>query len=258
MRNYDLDQIQWPDTPFDLKESLILAGKRGSEAHNTYIPPEDETGTDDKDVMGICIPPTSYYLGLKTWEHAESIKGVWDVVLYDVRKFVNLLVKQNPNVLCMLYLRPEDYLYLSEAGERLIANRSLFKSKQLFYDSFIGYTKGQFYRMSHHQADPKRGFMGAKRKALVEKYGYNSKNAAHAYRLLAMGIEFLQNGEMQVFRTQDAELIKDIKRGKWTLQQINECVDEGFKKAEEAFKISKLPETIDLEAVDNLLVGLHK
>lgn len=104
---YLLDEIQWPDTPFALRPNLILAGRRGSESHGTYVPPTDPAAIDDRDVMGIVMPPADYAVGLKNWEGAEAIKGVWDVVLYDFRKFVRLLCKQNPNVMTLLWLREE-------------------------------------------------------------------------------------------------------------------------------------------------------
>lgn len=44
------------------------------------------------------------------------------------------------------------------------------------------------------------GYMGEKRKAMVRKYQYDVKNAAHLIRLLRMGTEFLTTGELQVYR----------------------------------------------------------
>jgi len=42
--------------------------------------------------------------------------------------------------------------------------------------------------------------MGKKRRELVMRVGYDSKNAAHLIRLLRMGIEFLTEGTMYVER----------------------------------------------------------
>ena len=50
--------------------------------------------------------------------------------------------------------------------------------------------------------------MGEKRKAIVRKYQYDVKNAAHLIRLLRMGIEFLETGELRVFRAMDAEELR--------------------------------------------------
>lgn len=77
--------------PFPLEPSLVLLGRRGSEAHGTYVPPTNPDSIDDRDLMGVCIPPAPWTIGLRQWEGSESIRGVWDVVLYDFRKFVRLL-----------------------------------------------------------------------------------------------------------------------------------------------------------------------
>lgn len=38
--------------------------------------------------------------------------------------------------------------------------------------------------------------------------------------LLPMGAEFLESGHLRVYRTKDAEELKEIKRGGWTLDQV--------------------------------------
>ena len=248
----DYATIDWPDTPFPLGPHLILAGKRGSEAHGTYIPPTDPNGIDDRDVMGIAIPPRKYYLGLSRWTDAESIKGVWDVVLYDIQKYIALLVKQNPNVLSLLWLLPEDYYYRSPLGDRLIENRELFASRAC-YKSFCGYANGQLSRMIHISH---RGYLGAKRKALVEKHGYDTKNAAHLVRLLHMGKEFLATGVMNVRRTWDVEMILEIKQGKWGIQRVYDYAAKLFQETREAEKNSPLPPRLNMRAIDDLVVGM--
>jgi len=65
--------------------------------------------------------------------------------------------------------------------------------------------------------------MGTKRKMLVEKYGYDCKNAAHLIRLLRMGVEFLKDGRLYVMR-EDAKQLIEIKRGEWTLEQVKAVV----------------------------------
>src|SRR4051812_8508838 len=125
---FDFSSVQWPDLPFDLESHACLVMRRGSESHGLYIPPEEEMGTDDRDLMVVVIPPQEYVFGLKTWSGtAESIKGPWDVVVYDWRKFISLLVKQNPNVVGMLWLEAEDYLHKTWAGDWLIDSRHAFR-----------------------------------------------------------------------------------------------------------------------------------
>jgi hypothetical protein len=209
-------------------------------------------GIDDKDLLSIIIPPIEYYYGINDWQHAEAINPPWDVVLYSLRKFANLLIKQNPNAIAMLWLEKEDYLYLTETSQLLIDERELFSSRQC-YTHFVGYAKGQLNRMTHVTH---RGYLGAKRKQLVEKYGYDCKNAQHLVRLLRMGKEFLHTGKLNVRRTWDRDLLISIKRGEWPLERVYKYTAELFTEVEDAVKTSPLPPRLDLKKINNLLVEL--
>lgn len=248
-------EIAWPPTPFDLVWHLVLAGRRGSEAHGTYVPPEDDAGIDDRDVMGIVIPPAEYLLGVRrpAWEGSEAIRGPWDVVLYDYRKFVRLLCKQNPNALSLLWLREEDYLFRSPEGQALVEHRDLFRARRPAYEAFIGYARGQLHRMNHW-VQPYRGYMGAKRKALVDRFGYDTKNAAHLIRLLHMGVEYLRQGVLHVRRTDDRDALLAIKRGEWSLPQVMDEAERSFIECQTAYENSAMPEAIDTRAVEELVV----
>lgn len=252
---YQLDAIQFPATPFRLDEHTVLLAKRGSEAHGTYIAPTERDAIDDRDVLGVCIPPLDYYFGQRRWEGVEEIRGCWDVVLYPLPKFLSLLTKQNPNVLAMLWLRDEDYLDLSPIGRRLVDAREMFRARRPAYDAFAGYARAQLRRMTHFEFE---GYMGAKRKALAEKHGYDCKNAAHLLRLLRMGKEYLSTGRLTVFREHDRDQLIEVKTGKWDLTDVKIEADRLFLECQHAFAESALPEAIDIEAVNHLAVELHR
>lgn len=249
-----VDEVLWPDTPFKLSTTMILAGKRGSEAHGTYLPPTDPTSIDDRDIMGVCVLPITYYLGLDKWEHAESIKGPWDVVLYEFRKYIGLLCQQNPNVLSLLWLEPEDYLLTTEAGRLLIAHRHLFRCRKRAFESFLGYARGQLKRMTSFGEF--KGYMGAKRKGLVEKFGWDTKNGAHLVRLLHMGHEYLTSGVLQVRRTDDAPFLIAIKRGEVPLAAVQAEAERFFAACENAYDHSPLPAELPWPAINTLMLGI--
>jgi len=241
--------IQYPDTPFALAESLVLLGRRGSESHGTFVPSTDPDSIDDRDLMGVCIPPAPWLLGMRRWEGAESIKGVWDVVLYDYRKFVRLLVKQNPNVIGMLWLEPEDYLAQSPESRELIDARLAFRSRDAAYESFQGYAYGQLKKMN---GGVFRGYMGEKRKKLVTRVGYDAKNASHLVRLLHMGAEYQRTGKLQVRRTWDRDMLIEIKTGKWPLTQVKTYVESKFEDMRAAKAESVLPDACDEAAIEEI------
>lgn len=242
-------------SPEDLQEllpdNIILLGYRGSIAHGMYMDPMRPEGVDDKDIMGVCIAPESVYFGLDNFEQRERKLKEWDSVVYELRKFVRLLEGSNPNVLSLLWLQQNHYIYRDAWGDLLINNRNLFVSKKI-YHSFTGYAYAQLKRMTHSSF---QGYMGEKRKALVEKFGYDTKNAAHCIRLLRMGIEFLKEGELFVHR-QDAPQLMEIKLGKWTLEQVQKEADYLFKRAEAAYDTCMLPKAPDHNVINELVLRM--
>jgi predicted nucleotidyltransferase len=113
-------------------------------------------------------------------------------------------------------------------------------------------------RLRHYQKKGENlGYLGEKRKGLVLEHGYDSKNAAHLIRLLRMCIEFMKNGELQVWR-KDADELLAIKRGLWPLARIKAHADELFleaKSARDASSLSLEPRAREAEA---LLVSITK
>jgi hypothetical protein len=101
-----------------------------------------------------------------------------------------------------------------------------------------------------------QGYMGEKRKRLVKRHGYDTKNASHLIRLLRMAVGFLQTGEMEVYRPDAAELI-DIKQGKWPLERVKAHAEELFAQAKTAKEWSRLPKTPDVDAIDSLTIESH-
>lgn len=239
-----------------LGEFCILHAWRGSVAHGMYEPPTNPDSIDDKDTMAICVPPLDHYYGLREFGSRgtkEIKRGEWDIVIYEARKALRMLAQGNPNILSLLWLPENGYIEKTSAGEILLANREIFVGRHT-YQSFVGYAKGQFHKMTHGST---QGYMGEKRKEIVARYGYDTKNAAHLIRLLRMGIEFLNEGTLRVDRGGlDATELLDIKHGKWTLEQVQAEAARLFQRAEEAYDRSTLPAGPDRDAVNDLCVAI--
>ena len=234
-----------------LSEWNILTAFRGSITHGTYRPNSDPNSIDDIDTISICIPSLSHYWGLDQFgsRGTQEIKlGVWDMVIYDMHKLIRLLIKANPNVLSLLWLRPEHYIDVTPAGELLLEQRNLFSTTKV-YHSFMGYAHSQLKKMTTTKY---MGYMGAKRKELVDKYGYDTKNASHLIRLLNMGIEFLHTGHMSVYREHDFDYLLAIKRGAFSLDFILSEAKDMFADIKTARQLSNLPDEVDYDAVNDL------
>ncbi len=293
---------------FPLEPHLVVLALMGSHSHGTYLPPSEPTAVDDVDLMGFVVPSLPYHLGLRRWEHWVFRYEELDVVLYSLGKAFRLLLRGNPNIVGLLWLREPEYVVRTPEFERVRSQRAIFSS-QIAAESFVGYAHDQLKRMEAFslermeeyerlaallkgkvalhdvvQADRARlrhferelsipgehlerfrklhrqhfsGYMGEKRKAMVRKYSYDVKNAAHLIRLLRMGSEFLRTGALQVFRT-DAEELRAIKRGEWTLAQVKEEAERLFVQFEQARSASPLPAEPDRAAADALLIELHR
>lgn len=243
---------------FEIEPGTILLGHRGSVAHGLFIPSTNPDSIDDIDYMGIVVPPIENYFGLKEWSGKgtkEVFEGINDIVYYEVRKFINLLLKGNPNVVSTLWLKPEHYHLITPLGQKLIDNRDLFHSKDCFY-SFTGYTNEQLKKMGKFN---ERGFRGEKRKELIERYGYDTKNAAHCIRLSKMLIEIMETGIWNVDRTGiDADEILSVKQGKWSQDRVISEARILSVKAKEAFDKSDLPEKPDYAKASEFVVELLK
>jgi len=246
-----LNNLSIEETNNIIPPHMIMLNYRGSIAHGTYVPQEDKDSIDDKDILGICFAEPNVYLGLHNFEQKEKKYKEWDSVVYEIRKAFRLLLKQNPNILSLLWVDDIHRIYTSEVGKLLLENRDMFSSKQA-YHSFVGYAYSQLHRMEHCNFN---GYMGAKRKALVERFGFDVKNACHLIRLLRMGIEFLTEGRLIIARP-DAEELKEIKKGKWTLQQVKKESDHLFDLAKEAYVRSDLPPRPDYYKAEEILISI--
>lgn len=233
--------------PFDVP---VIVGYRGSIAHEMYVPNDDPNSVDDKDLMGVFMGSPEHYLGFGRKQTIERVDDPWDVVSYELNHFVRLLLKSNPNVMGMLWLKPNYYIQISGVGQRLIDNRDRFATKAA-YNSFTGYAHSQLSRM---ESGSKKGYMGDKRKALVEKYGFDTKNASHLIRLLRMGIEFLSTGELNVAR-EDARELLAIKKGEWPLEKVKKEAEVLFDASRDALINSPLPEKPDRDWAEQWLVN---
>jgi predicted nucleotidyltransferase len=145
-----------------LPKDLIFLGYNGSQAHGTFRPKNDPNSIDDIDVMGVHLASKQHYLGFGRFKGQnrediyKSFTDEWDIISYEYRKFVELLAKNNPSVLAMLWLEPESVLHSTETWERLVQKRAIFSSK-MAYHSFTGYVITQFSKMENFNQEAQEG-----------------------------------------------------------------------------------------------------
>jgi predicted nucleotidyltransferase len=251
MKQIKLKNLSQEEIKDLLPDNLLFLGYRGSIAHGMYVPNSNPNSIDDRDLIGAFMAPWTHYLGLKqVKETKEKFYGAYDCVFYEAKKLISLLVNGNPNVLSILWLEPQHIIYQTEFYKLFRENRELFFSKKI-YHAFVGYARAQLKRMTHCNFE---GYMGKKRKKLVEKFGYDCKNASHLIRLLTMGIEFLKEKTLYVERKYDAKYLMAIKKGEYTLEEIQQRSSELFNLAEQAYLKTDLPNLPDYDKINTMLV----
>ena len=87
---------------------------------------------------------------------------------------------------------------------------------------------------------------------------YDRKNMGHTVRLLHMGKELAENKGFNVVRTWDREMILDIRNGKYTYEEIMEYVNKTYNEMMVAYDTCTLPETVDRNKVNELLIKARK
>ncbi len=135
----------------DAPPGMFLLAYRGSVAHGMYTPGESG-GIDDVDLIGFVAAPIEHYLGLTEWHSRgtwERKEGRLDLLWYEARKTMSLLLAGNPNIITSLWLKREDYKFINRHGMDLVDRRRWFLGKHI-YKPFAGYAAGQLHRMSSH------------------------------------------------------------------------------------------------------------
>ncbi len=172
----------------NIDQRFLLLAVTGSQAYGIAI-----EGVSDLDLKGVFIAAKSYYLGLKQIEQLEGkgALGVFtnregdrglskidlksdkfnllqgnDFVIYELKKYLNLLKNANRNIQELLWL--DSYLYLHPLAKLLIKNREKFLTKKV-KSSYIGYANAQLRKVETHRRwllDP------PKQKPTPEDFGF--------------------------------------------------------------------------------------
>jgi uncharacterized protein len=126
-----------------LEKSIIFECIAGSHAYGLNTP------ESDTDYRGICIPPIDYWFGLFSFEQHEA-KAPNDRVIFNIIKFLNLAVDNNPNII-ELFFMPDDCIVLTtKSWDKLAEHRNEFLSKKVRH-SYGGYAFSQIKRVKTHR-----------------------------------------------------------------------------------------------------------
>ena len=96
------------------------------------------------------------------------------------------------------------------------------------------------------------------RSVLEDKYGYDTKYASHLYRLMIGAKHVLEDGLFDpVLTDEDLQIVKDVRAGKYTYDEIIEYADKSDKSLNGLYNTSTLPQKVDMHKINNLLLELQ-
>lgn len=86
-------------------------------------------------------------------------------------------------------------------------------------------------------------------------YSFDAKNMCETVRLIHTGIELARDGVFNVERTWDRDFLLDIKNHKISYDELMKYVNEKKKEFDELVSKSTLPDTVDSEKINDLLIS---
>ena len=179
---------------------------------------------------------------------ANAGKGQeYDLTIYSIVKYFQLCSENNPNVLDALYIPQHCILHCSSIGQMVRDNRKMFIHKGCFH-KLRGYAFAQLHKMKNKEKESE------KRQNDIDEYGYDLKFAYHVVRVVLQCEQLLTEGDLDLMR--NAELLKSIRRGEWTEEQIREFFDGKEKHLNNLYETSTvLPHKPDMAKLKELLLN---
>jgi hypothetical protein len=240
----------------------ILRTVVGSGVHGIAI-----AGTDDHDEMGVYVEPPQHVIGVYrpathyVWrtqpEGARSGPGDTDLVMYSLRRYLQLATVGNPTALLPLYAPASAVLVCRPLGEQLRALAPAVLSQQAVH-RFLGYLNGQRDRL----LGLGRRSRVPNRPELVARYGYDVKYASHALRLAYQGLEIVRDGRLTLpMPDRERERVLRVKRGEVRdvsvvlaeIDQVRAAVQEHLDSGR-----TPLPARPDLAAISSWATDAHR
>lgn len=241
--------------PYFIPENTAMLAIGGSYAYGT------NNDMSDRDIWGICIPPRHYIFPneagiipgfgtqgpkFEVWQehHIYENEIEYDLNIYSIIKFFELARQGNPNILDFLFVPEQCIIHITKVGSHIRENRKLFISKDM-WPRFKGFAFNHLKNMKYAKTVGRRA-------GLVEKFGYDVKDAGHLCRVLLSLEDAMTDGEYDLRRHKD--MIKSIRNGVWTYEQVCEWFAEKEKHLETLKLKSSIPEHADEMAIKKVLI----
>jgi uncharacterized protein len=218
----DLTNMDKPD--FVNWDSIKYLTLMGSHAYG------NATVDSDYDFYGFLIPPAQVlfphlrgeipefgrhkekFMQFQIHAYEDPKWGEVDLYLYTLPRYFQLVMEGNPNMVDSLFTSVDCVKYSTVVSDMVRDDRKLFLSQKC-YHTFRGMAFSHMQRITNRNREGSRA-------ELVEKYGYDVKDASHMVRCLLEVKQILFEGDLDL--TRNATLLTGVKSGGWSLERTKE------------------------------------
>ena len=219
-------------------ENVILSAHDGSVAHGMF-----DSRSADIDLRGVFMDNPFELRGSPDFVKSDFMMNDirHEVEFFGFKKFVLKLESGDPQFLPWLWQDGGGFSRLhlghfnSDWGTALRGERDMFLGSETIFHEFTRQANRKLRLMDPANQQKSRSeaklsalqleSIGETREKRFREFGFDTKNAVHAIRILRMALEVFKEREFRFFRD-DAEDLMDIKFGKWTMQEVQDHADE--------------------------------
>lgn len=242
----------------------ILRVEVGSGLHGTSV-----SEWDDRDEMGICIEPPDAVIGFKNFEQYEwktawerpgdranrSGPGDLDLTVYSLRKWMRLAMCGNPTVLLPLFAPEDKLVKITVPGWELREKMAPYILSRVAGERFQGYLRTQRDCLLAQRGKGKN----VTRPELIERYGFDTKFAAHMVRLGYQGEELMRTGRLTLpMPAAQSRQIVEMRNGYYSMHECLGIARVLEEEIAEATPHSPLREEPDKEKIDQWLISAYQ
>lgn len=219
---------------------LLYSVYGGSTLYGIKVPGSDQ------DIRGVFIEPANVFFSLDTLDYYEDIPS--DTVMFSLRKFIQLALKNNPNTLELLFAPWHKWITSTPYWEQIYNIRFSFLSERAV-KAYKGFLLQEYDKIVDNKTN---------RTDLLELYGYDTKAASHVYRLA------YNLGQLMSWQQFNPSLSGDqrytalsIKSGAISKERALECINIELAYVK-SHKQSHLPSEPDYKLINTLITGIQQ
>lgn len=178
--------------------------------------------------------------------HVHDGPKEYDFAVYNIVRFVQLCMENNPNMVDALFVPQRCVLHQTKIAMHVRQHRKLFLHKGSFH-KFIGYAYGQFKKIRS-----KVTHSNPERQASINLHGYDVKFGYHIVRLALECEQILMHGDLDL--EANSGILRAIRAGDWTLERLEQWFADKEQGLNKLYIDSSIQTSPDEAAIKKLLM----